>query len=69
MDYQAFFFNIVIYWILGSTLTGKPKNKVVLSGNRLCLNLVSAASEMSFDDYDIRTVVFSAKAGSVLIFF
>ncbi|PRY90327.1 hypothetical protein BY457_12710 [Marinilabilia salmonicolor] len=48
------------------TLPGKPKNKVVLSLNRLCLNLVRAASEMSFDDFDKRTVAFSAKADSVL---
>jgi hypothetical protein len=47
----------------GLTLAGKPKNKVVLSENRLCLNLVSVASEMSFDDFDERTVVFRAKAG------
>jgi hypothetical protein len=30
---------------------------------------VSAANEMSFDDFDKKTVVFRAKAGSVLIFF
>jgi hypothetical protein len=34
---------------LGPTLAGKPKNKVILSKNRLFLNLVCAASEMSFD--------------------
>jgi hypothetical protein len=45
------------------TLAGKPKNKVVLSKNRLCLNLANAVSEMSFDDFDKRTVVFRAKAG------
>jgi hypothetical protein len=49
-----------------STLADKPKNKVVLSKNRLCLNLVRAAIEMSFDDFDKRTVVFRAKAGEVL---
>jgi hypothetical protein len=55
------------YWL--STSAGKPKNKVVSSKNRLCLNLTRAASEMSLDDFDGRTVVFRAKAGKVLIFF
>jgi hypothetical protein len=50
-------------------LAGKPKNKVVSSKNRLCLNLTRAASEMSLDDFDGRNVVFRAKAGKVLIFF
>jgi hypothetical protein len=47
-------------------LAGKPKNKVVSSKNRLCLNLTRKASEMSLDDFDGRTVVFRAKAGKVL---
>jgi hypothetical protein len=53
----------------GPTLADEPKNKVVLSNNRLCLSFVRAASEMSFGDFDETTVVFRVKAGSVLIFF